>query len=121
MGIGPATHVFGPASVHILPCRIHHTGPAPVATYFRPQGPVATKKNLPQDENVDPAVDKNGRTSETNEGSKGGERSEQDISPAEKPEGVAAVLGKRKQGQVWKHFDDDPDEYTARFRGRKLM
>lgn len=26
VGIGAAQHVYGPASVHLLPCKIHHTG-----------------------------------------------------------------------------------------------
>lgn len=26
VGIAAARHVYGPASVHLLPCKIHHTG-----------------------------------------------------------------------------------------------
>lgn len=29
VGIGVARHVYGPASVHLLPCKIHHTGELP--------------------------------------------------------------------------------------------
>lgn len=26
VGVGVARHVYGPANVHLLPCKIHHTG-----------------------------------------------------------------------------------------------
>lgn len=119
IGIAPASHVYGPANVHVLPCEIHHTGPAPVATYFRPRQPVVSRDAGPQDEKKHPP-NKIERESIEKKGVEDAKEPEKRASAVDE-EGVVAVLSNRREGQVWEQKEDDPEESTARFRGRKLM
>lgn len=119
IGIAPASHVYGPANVHVLPCKIHHTGPAPVATYFRPRQPVVPRDAGPQDENI-PPISEIERESTEKKGVEDAKEPEKRTSAAEE-KGVESILSNRREGQVWEQKEDDPEESTARFRGRKLM
>lgn len=121
IGIAPANHVYGPANVHMLPCRIHHTGPAAVVTYFRPQSLATLNKDNPGDEILALAKKDGDEKLETKEDKEKRGTSAKDAVVDGEKKSAAAVLGKRKDGQVWEHFDDDPHELTARFRGRKFM
>eukprot|EP00752_Nemacystus_decipiens_P006946 g6234.t1 len=126
VGIGIARHVYGPASVHLLPCKIHHTGPAPVATYFRPRPPLA-EAGLRRNDNAAAALagangdlDGGAATQQNNgtgvgaadsaAGSGGGDGAEENTKPVVEDD-----------GQKWELFEDDSAEHTARFRGRKLL
>ncbi|CAM9162593.1 unnamed protein product, partial [Discosporangium mesarthrocarpum] len=91
VGIAAASHVYGPASVHLLPCRIDHTGPAPVAQYFQPQS----------------QPDEPSKLNTTSEGSgfrNGAEKND--------PDGAAKVR---------QRVEPDDGEITSHFRGRKMM
>lgn len=105
VGIAVARHVYGPANVHLLPCKVHHTGSAPVATYFRPRPPLSEDI-----ENTTPVA--KGDMKET-------EKDENSIDRvANEPNIVAVPKGKDKE--AWVEFEDNSLEHTARFRGRKL-
>lgn len=109
VGVAPSNHIYGPASVHLLPCKIHHNGPAPVATYFRPA-----------DSRHKGSVEQLGKTDA------GGNQERECCDGSTEQEQVKGALGilgadRRKDGQVWEHFEDDGEEHTARFRGRKLV
>lgn len=108
VGIGAAQHVYGPASVHLLPCKVHHTGPAPVATYFRPTPPLV--KDMQETATAAETIGAEGLAKDMEAG---GEESGEPAGGADSCEGTA--------GQKWEHFEDDRLEQTARFRGRKLM
>lgn len=107
VGIAVARHVYGPANVHLLPCKVHHTGPAPVATYFRPRPPLSydIKNAAPAANEDDPkGIEKDDNSSDR---------------VASEPNIVAVPKG--KDDEAWVEFEDDSLEHTARFRGRKLM
>lgn len=108
IGVAPSNHVYGPASVHLVPCKVHHNGPAPVATYFRPAdgGPRDSGDGLGK------AEARGGQKIDCCAGNTGEEQAEGQ---------AKGGADRRKDGQVWEHFEDDGEEYTARFRGRKLV
>eukprot|EP00903_Cladosiphon_okamuranus_P006933 g6747.t1 len=141
VGIGAARHVYGPASVHQLPCKIHHTGPAPVATYFRPRPPLAEGGPRSNDNTATTLAGANGdldggdampqnndsrgaADSGPSDGGSGGGGAEENATPVVaggKGEGAGEGGGAANDGQKWELFEDDSAEYTARFRGRKLV
>lgn len=112
VGVAPSNHVYGPANVHLLPCKVHHNGTAPVATYFRPAG-----GNPKESDDGSGRLDTRGESGKETDARQEGEG-------GEVKGGVVAILGAaggRKDGQAWEHFEDDRGERTARFRGRKLV
>ena len=104
VGIAAARYVYGPANVHLLPCKVHHTGSAPVSTYFRPQPPKDSK-------NMTPVVDEVKEKGIAGDGHLSNEDKSQ-----------SAVVAREGKGEeTWVKLEDDTQEHTARFRGRKLM
>ncbi|CAM9502828.1 unnamed protein product [Ectocarpus sp. 6 AP-2014] len=126
VGIGAARHVYGPASVHLLPCKIHHTGPAPVATYFRPS---PTNENRNSDTTAAAASATALADATGNNGVGEGAARKTSTAPGsgENAKPVAADGGGGGDGesavgdQKWELFEDDSAEHTARFRGRKFV
>lgn len=140
IGIAPSNHVYGPASIHLLPCKIHHTGPAPVATYFRPSSAAAVSvaSGVASDDSSAEIARSRGNgdvmaevvvdRGEKKELSVGGSSNcssmdEKRMSDGvvKKARAVAGALGTRDDGQVCEHFEDDAQMQTARFRGRRLL
>ncbi|CAN0107053.1 unnamed protein product [Scytosiphon promiscuus] len=138
IGIGTARHVYGPASVHLLPCKIHHTGPAPVATYFRPRPPLTENDGRNQhggntdvgDDTVATtavpalieATNNNGIGVEASGATNAGEGGRPPAAGENAKPGALVVKEEVGCGdQDWELFDDDAAEHTARFRGRKLV
>lgn len=105
VGIAVARHVYGPANVHLLPCKVHHTGSAPVATYFRPRPPLSEDIR-----NTTPVAKGDPKGSEKDENSSDRVASEPNI----------IAVPKGKDEEAWVDFEENSSEHTARFRGRKL-
>ncbi|CAM9290563.1 unnamed protein product [Pylaiella littoralis] len=130
VGIGIARHVYGPASVHLLPCKIHHTGHAPVATYFRPRPPLAAgggQQGNDGDNVAATALADAGNNSEAGSGGSGGgggageNIDTQPVVVVGEREGGEGGRGGAAGDQKWQVFEDDSAEHTARFRGRKFV
>ncbi|CAM9273325.1 unnamed protein product, partial [Hapterophycus canaliculatus] len=145
VGIGAARHVYGPASVHLLPCTIHHTaGPAPVATYFRPRSPLTENEqgNSGRNNNGNSidvgdgtasatataaqteATNSNGLGDGLSKGTDAGRDGGGRRMVQRENDELVALGGQGGDigfaDQDWELFDDDNAERTARFRGRKL-
>lgn len=119
------------------------TGPAPVATYFRPKPPLAEGVHRDSDNGPTAPAGASGNLEEgaakhenhdTNSsraagsgGSEGGSGGGGGGGGAEENSTPAVAVGKGEGGgapdgdQKWELFEDDSADHTARFRGRKLV
>lgn len=113
------------------------TGPAPVATYFRPRPRLA--EGGPRSNDVAATalaganggdLDEGAAKQQNNDtsggaadsgGSGGGGRGAEESTKPVVADGKGEGGGASGDGQKWELFEDDNAEHTARFRGRKLL